>query len=134
MKIVGLISDTHGYFGAELKDFLKDVDVVLHWGDWGSMGPHTMMEDEHTLTKLVKEMYPDLPYFMFGHSMGSFIARDYITKYGAELKTMHLPYGKLMELLTERRYAGRTGIKGTKYSSVDALQNCDIPVLFGEKS
>ena len=55
------------------------------WGDWGDKGPHTMMEDEHKLTELVKEMYPDLPYFMFGHSMGSFIARDYITKYGYEL-------------------------------------------------
>ncbi len=37
MKRVGLISDTHGYFGPELKDFLKDVDVVLHCGDWGSI-------------------------------------------------------------------------------------------------
>lgn len=55
------------------------------WGDWGDKGPHTMMEDEYTFTKLVKDMYPDLPYFMFGHSMGSFIARDYIAKYGEEL-------------------------------------------------
>lgn len=55
------------------------------WGDWGDQGPHTMMEDEYTLTQVVKDMYPDLPYFMFGHSMGSFIARDYITKYGDEL-------------------------------------------------
>ncbi len=55
------------------------------WGDWGGMGVHTMMEDEYSLTALVKEMYPGLPYFMFGHSMGSFIARDYITKYGGEL-------------------------------------------------
>ena len=55
------------------------------WGDWGDQGPHTMMEDEYTLTQIVKDMYPDLPYFMFGHSMGSFIARDYITKYGDEL-------------------------------------------------
>ena len=55
------------------------------WGDWGDKGAHTMMEDEHKLTLLVKEMYPDLPYFMFGHSMGSFITRDYITKYGNEL-------------------------------------------------
>ena len=37
MKRVGLISDTHGYFGPELKDFLRDVDVVLHCGDWGSI-------------------------------------------------------------------------------------------------
>ena len=55
------------------------------WGDWGSKGAHTMMEDEYTLTQLVKKMYPNLPYFMFGHSMGSFIARDYIAKYGNEL-------------------------------------------------
>ena len=55
------------------------------WGDWGNKGYHTMMEDEHTLTILTKEKYPDLPYFLFGHSMGSFIARDYAAKYGAEL-------------------------------------------------
>ena len=54
------------------------------WGDWGEKGPHTMMEDEHTLTGLVKKMYPGLPYFLFGHSMGSFIARDYIATYGGE--------------------------------------------------
>lgn len=55
------------------------------WGDWGDKGCHTMMEDEHTLTLLVKEKYPDLPYFLFGHSMGSMIARDYAAKYGDEL-------------------------------------------------
>ena len=55
------------------------------WSDWGDKGPHTMMEDEHTLATIVREKYPDLPYFMFGHSMGSFIARDYVTKYGDEL-------------------------------------------------
>ena len=55
------------------------------WGDWGDKGCHTMMEDEHTLTEMVREKYPNLPYFLFGHSMGSFIARDYAAKYGTEL-------------------------------------------------
>ena len=55
------------------------------WGDWGDKGCHTMMEDEHTLKKIVCEKYPDLPYFLFGHSMGSFITRDFIAKYGNEL-------------------------------------------------
>ena len=32
------------------------------WGDWGDKGPHTMMEDEHTLKAIVCEKYPDLPY------------------------------------------------------------------------
>ena len=55
------------------------------WGDWGDKGCHTMMEDEHTLKKIVCEKYPNLPYFLFSHSMGSFITRDFIAKYGNEL-------------------------------------------------
>ena len=55
------------------------------WGDWGDAGCHTMMEDEHSLKELVAEKYPGLPYFMFGHSMGSMIARDFAAKYGSEL-------------------------------------------------
>ena len=55
------------------------------WGDWGDAGPHTMMEDEKLFKDIVCEKYPDLPYFMFGHSMGSMIARDFSSKYGDEL-------------------------------------------------
>ena len=55
------------------------------WGDWGGKGPHTMMEDEHILKEIVCEKYQNLPYFLFGHSMGSFITRDFIAKYGGEL-------------------------------------------------
>ena len=55
------------------------------WGNWGEKGCHTMMEDEHKMKEVVCEKYPNLPYFMFGHSMGSMIARDFISKYGDEL-------------------------------------------------
>ena len=55
------------------------------WGDWGDAGPHTMMEDEKRFMDIVSEKYPSLPYFMFGHSMGSMITRDFCTKYGDEL-------------------------------------------------
>ncbi len=49
-----------------------------NWGNWGDKSFNTMMEDEKKLHDLVIEKYPDLPYFMFGHSMGSFITRQYI--------------------------------------------------------
>ncbi len=32
---IGLISDTHGTFSPEFRDFLKDVDVIWHAGDFG---------------------------------------------------------------------------------------------------
>lgn len=53
-----------------------------NWGDWGDKGYMTMAEDEHMLRKIVQEQYPDLPYFMFGHSMGSMIVRCYAAAYG----------------------------------------------------
>ena len=53
-----------------------------NWSDWGDKGYMTMAEDEHTLRTFVQEKYPDLPFFMFGHSMGSMIARGYAATYG----------------------------------------------------
>ena len=61
------------------------------WGDWGDAGPHTMMEDEKRFMDIVSEKYPNLPYFMFGHSMGSMITRDFCTKYGAQSLTTSSP-------------------------------------------
>lgn len=78
------------------------------WSDWGDQGPMTMMEDEHTLTTIVKEKYPDLPYFLFGHSMGSFIARQYIAKYGDELAGVTI--------------CGTAGQFGAPKEAVDALK------------
>lgn len=48
-------------------------------------GWQNVVADLHTLTMIMKSNYPDLPYYLFGHSMGSFMARAYCTKYGREL-------------------------------------------------
>ena len=55
------------------------------WGDWGDKGFETMVEDEHRLKKCVQEKFPHLPYFLFGHSMGSVIAREFMARWGNEL-------------------------------------------------
>jgi alpha-beta hydrolase superfamily lysophospholipase len=41
-------------------------------------GWHTVVGDVHQLRVLTGEQYPDLPYFILGHSMGSFLARTYL--------------------------------------------------------
>ncbi len=40
-----------------------------------------LSEDLHLLNGIVKKRYPSLPYILFGHSMGSFVVRDYVTKF-----------------------------------------------------
>ena len=41
----------------------KTAELNGTWGDWGDKGPETMVEDEKRLMDIVKEKYPDLPYF-----------------------------------------------------------------------
>ncbi len=48
-------------------------------------GATYLVEDLHTLTALMKKDYPTLPVVLYGHSMGSFAARAYLTRYGEEL-------------------------------------------------
>ena len=105
-KIRGVVQLVHG-FGEHSRRYLHMIckfmdagfvvaadDHVGHgktalendtWGNWGSKGCQTMMEDEHILKQIVQEKYPDVPYFMFGHSMGSIICRQFLAKYGDEL-------------------------------------------------
>ena len=46
------------------------------FGDW-----RVFPEDEHRLHQAVARQYPQLPFGMFGHSMGSMIARSYAAMY-----------------------------------------------------
>lgn len=41
-----------------------------------------VVRDIHRLKKLTQKEYPGIPCFIMGHSMGSFITRNYICKYG----------------------------------------------------
>ena len=43
-----------------------------------------VVEDMHILTGKIKEQNPGLPIFLFGHSMGSFLSRNYIYTYPDE--------------------------------------------------
>ena len=45
-------------------------------------GEETFIDDLKALTDIAKSEYPNLPFFMLGHGMGSLIARKYTAKYG----------------------------------------------------
>lgn len=46
-------------------------------GYFGKGGFDTLVQDAHTLRLAMQQDYPGVPYFLFGHSMGSFVARNY---------------------------------------------------------
>jgi len=47
----------------------------------GQNGWDALVADTHTLRVETMAKYPDLPYFLLGHSMGSFVARCYCQKH-----------------------------------------------------
>lgn len=45
-----------------------------------------VVRDVHRLKKMVQEEYPGIPYIILGHSMGSFILRNYLCRYGSGIQ------------------------------------------------
>ena len=65
-----------------------------HLGHGGSVGENgcgyfcgqdpatVVVRDVHRLKKMTQQVYPSVPYIILGHSMGSFILRNYLCRYG----------------------------------------------------
>lgn len=51
----------------------------------GKRGNVCVLKDLHRVTVLMERMYPQVPHFILGHSMGSFFVRRYLTIYGREV-------------------------------------------------
>ncbi len=127
----GIIQISHGmidYVGRykRLAEFLTGEGYILagnhHIGhgrsagseeDFGFFGEesgiNTILRDMHAMNKYLRERFPNLPLFILGHSMGSFITRLYVERYPHSLKgvIIHgtagrnpvLPFGKALASL-----------------------------------
>ena len=73
-------------------DHLGHGDSVGENGTFGyfcKKDPATVLvRDEHRLKKLMEAKYKGVPYYILGHSMGSFIARNYLNRYGSGIQGM----------------------------------------------
>ncbi len=90
----GVVYDAFCKFLAEndylvyIFDNLGHGKSVVSGADFGYFFPgglDNIVADIRLLYKEINKEYSDIPYFLLGHSMGSFLVRDYMTKYGSEL-------------------------------------------------
>ncbi len=58
---------------------LKEVGYI------GKDGFNNIVEDEFIITGKIKNDHPNLPIIVIGHSFGSFVAQDFITRYGGDI-------------------------------------------------
>ena len=100
------------------KDSVKsddDLGYFAHEDGW-----KCLVKDEHRLTQIIRKDYPDHRIFIYGHSMGSFITRAYISQFsddvagavisGSAGKNPALGAGKKLTALIRK-------IKGERYRS-----------------
>lgn len=61
----------------------KSVGKTGKYGYFCEQDPATVLvRDVHRLKKMTQALYPQVPYVIMGHSMGSFITRNYMFRYG----------------------------------------------------
>ncbi len=70
-------------------------------------GNECLIRDMHQLRLLAQNEYPDVPYFMLGHSMGSFLLRQYLTEYPAFPENGPLSGA----LILDTGYQSRSGLR-----------------------
>ena len=64
----------------------QSVDSLDDLGYFGEPDPSGLLiQDIHSLRKIIQKKYPNLPYFMCGHSMGSYLLRQYICNHSKGL-------------------------------------------------
>jgi len=70
-------------------DHIGHGQSVVSREDWGYFaeknGNRTVLEDLKKTEEITKQKYPDIPYFLMGHSMGSFLCRQIIAERGNDL-------------------------------------------------
>lgn len=65
-------------FGNDHLGHGKTASSMEELGNFGAIGDDVrMVDDMNVLHKIMSKKYPDIPYFLFGHSMGSLLARIY---------------------------------------------------------
>ncbi len=101
----------------------KSVQAKSEYGFFNEKyGNVCVLGDMHTLRQRTMKKYPDVPYFMLGHSMGSSLLRQYIQMYGNGLSGVILmgtvaDHGKASLLFGKRLCRLMAAFRGWHYRS-----------------
>lgn len=102
-------------------------------------GYRRFVDDMHILYSIMHKRYPELPYFLFGHSMGSLCARVYASTFGTELSglilcgTAQMPSGLDFSINTLDKLVEKFGARTVNHT-VAGLLNKASSLMISDKT
>ncbi len=81
------IFNKHGFICAitDLRGHGENILTTDDLGYFGEEGYKGLIDDVHEYTMYLKREFPNLPFVLLGHSMGSLVVRTYMKKYSREV-------------------------------------------------
>ena len=82
----------HGYICAiaDMRGHGENILTTDDLGYFGEEGYKGLVNDVQEYTMYLKREFPNLPFILLGHSMGSLVVRTYLKKYSQEVDAVYL--------------------------------------------
>src|SRR5215469_6151734 len=88
--IEALVSAGFTVYGNDHRGHGKTAPSANKLGDFGEGGFDLLVEDMVRLSRIAKTEDPGVPFILFGHSMGSFAAQQYVLEHSREINGLIL--------------------------------------------
>src|SRR5262245_22788518 len=99
--IDALVSAGFTVFGHDHRGHGRTAASPEELGDFGAGGFDLLVEDMHRLRRVAREDYPDEPFFLIGHSLGSFAAQQYVLDHSRGITGLILTGSGALDALAE---------------------------------
>jgi alpha-beta hydrolase superfamily lysophospholipase len=80
-----LVSAGFTVHGNDHRGYGRTAPSARYFGDFGEGGFDLLVEDMARLSRIARDENPEQPFFLLGHSMGSFAAQQYVLDHSREL-------------------------------------------------
>jgi len=85
-----LVSAGLTVYGNDHRGHGRTASSAKQFGDFGNGGFDLLVEDMVRLSRIAKDENPNLPFILFGHSMGSFATQHYLLDHSREIDALIL--------------------------------------------
>jgi alpha-beta hydrolase superfamily lysophospholipase len=123
--VEALTSAGFAVYGNDHRGHGRTAPVPARFGDFGQGGFDLLVEDMAHLSGIARQENPGLPFFLFGHSMGSFASQVYVLDHSREIDGLILSGSGALDGLAKAAATAASGQNILNAAFEPARTPCD---------